>query len=140
MAEAVREEVEGQLAAFGMLQAGQRLRCSHLWLGVPPHADVHQLVWDFVCLAFAHACERGRKAAWAVGQGLQACDLVGRVAVLAARGGLWDVLADFAATARVPRAARTAQLTRQPFVAWHVVATHGTGLRVVRRTPPGAGA
>jgi hypothetical protein len=59
--------------------------------------------------------------------------MVESVAVKAAKAAFWDVLADFAATAVVPRAARTLQLTQQPFLAWHIVLARGSGLRVIRR-------
>ena len=54
------------------------------------------------------------------------------------QGGVYDiylsiyVLADFAVSAVVPRAARTGLLTNQPFLVWHVVVVRGNGLRVVR--------
>jgi hypothetical protein len=44
------------------------------------------------------------------------------------------VLADFAASAVVPRRARTGLLTSQPFLAWSTVLLRGNGLRVVRPT------
>ena len=133
VAVAVRAEVEGQLRAFGMLPQGSALPCAAVWLAVSPHQQLHGLVWDMVCLAAIHALERGRRAAWAVSDRLSASDLVQQVAVRAAIGAFWGALADFAATARVPRAARTLQLTLQPFLAWHVVLVSGNGLRVVRR-------
>jgi hypothetical protein len=58
--------------------------------------------------------------------------LVEQVAVRAALGAFWDALADFAATARVPRRHRNQLFTRQPFISWHTV-LWGNGLRVVRR-------
>ena len=58
--------------------------------------------------------------------------LVEQVASRAAVAALWSALADFAATAVVPRAARTLALTRQPFLAWSVVVRRGSGLLVVR--------
>lgn len=58
--------------------------------------------------------------------------LVEQVAVRAAVGSFWDVLADFAATARVPSRYKNHLLTRQPFIAWHTV-LRGNGLRVIRR-------
>ena len=42
------------------------------------------------------------------------------------------ILAEFAATVHVPDWAQTADLTLQPFLAWHVVLQQGNGLRVVR--------
>jgi hypothetical protein len=59
--------------------------------------------------------------------------MIENVAIKAATAAFWDVLADFAATAIIPRAARTLQLTQQPFLAWHIVLARGNGLRVVRR-------
>jgi hypothetical protein len=47
--------------------------------------------------------------------------LVEQVAVRAALGAFWDALADFAATARVPRLYKNLLFTRQPFTSWHTV-------------------
>ena len=132
VAVAVREEVERQLRAFNLLTAGENLPCRALWLACAPHRDVHRLVWDMVCLAAIHACEHGRRVAWAVSCRLGVPVLVEQVAIRAAVGGFWDALADFAATARVPGRHRVQLLTRQPFLAWHTV-LRGNGLRVVRR-------
>jgi hypothetical protein len=85
-----------------------------------------------VCLAAIHAFEKGRRAAWAVASDLVVPVLVEQVAVRAALGAFWDALADFAATARVPRRHRNQLFTRQPFISWHTV-LRGNGLRVVRR-------
>ena len=74
----------------------------------------------------------GRRAAWAVGQRLPSPTLVTRIAARAACGALWAVLADFAATIKVPTADRTTLLTKQPFIAWHVVLLAGNGMRVVQ--------
>ena len=132
VAVAVRTEVESQLHAFNLLAAGASLPCSALWLACAPHRDMHRLVWDMVCLAVIHAFEHGRKVAWAVSHQLTIPVLVEQVAVRAAVGCFWDALADFAATARVPRRHRIQLLTCQPFIAWHTVLC-GNGLRVVRR-------
>lgn len=134
VAEAVRLEVEAQLAAWGWLAAGARLCCSSLWLGCVPHEGLHRMVWDMVCLAAVHACERGRAVAWAV-RGLPGQTLGGVCASAsrAAVGAFWEALADFAATAYVPRSSRTHALVAQPFLAWHPVLVAGNGLRVVRR-------
>ena len=132
VAGAVRQEVERQLTAFGMLPAGDTLPCRAIWLACTPHHTVHQLVWDMVCLAAIHAFERGRRAAWAVQGDLGVPVLVEQVAVRAAVGAFWEALADFAATARVPQRYRNQLLTRQPFLAWHIV-LRGNGLHVVRR-------
>ena len=132
VAVAVRDEVEGQLRAFNMLPAGERLPCRAVWLACSSHHNVHRLVWDMVCLASIHAFEKGRRAAWAVASDLVVPVLVEQVAVRAALGAFWDALADFAATARVPRRCKNQLLTRQPFISWHTV-LRGNGLRVVRR-------
>jgi hypothetical protein len=134
VAQAVRREIEGQLVASGLLQAGGRLACAALWLGVLPHADLLPWVWDMVCVAAIHAMEVGRSAAWAVSQRLEVEMLVNDVAERAAVAAFWSALADFAATTVIPRALRgRAALTRQPFIAWHVVVVRGSALRVVRR-------
>ena len=73
----------------------------------------------------------GRRTAWAVGQRLPSPDLVKRIAGHAACGGLWDALADFAATINVPASARATLLTEKPMLAWHVVLTVGNGMRIV---------
>jgi hypothetical protein len=87
-----------------------------------------------VCLAFSTACERARQAAYSLHKHSRLPpDVLGMVAVRIARGALWDVLADFAATASLRKVDRTGRLTCQPFVAWHTVLVHGAGLRVVRR-------
>jgi hypothetical protein len=57
---------------------------------------------------------------------------VEQIAGRAAVGEFWRVLADFAVSALVPKRAQGVKLTQQPFVAWHVVLSHGNGLRVVR--------
>jgi hypothetical protein len=62
-----------------------------------------------------------------------ATDVVNAVAVKAAKAAFWSALAEFAAVVQVPDWARTADLTQQPFISWHVVLQQGTGLRVVRR-------
>jgi hypothetical protein len=85
-----------------------------------------------VCLAAIHAFGKGRRAAWAVASDLVVPVLVEQVAVRAALGAFWDALADFAATARVPRRYRNLLFTQQPFTSWHTV-LRGDGLRVVRR-------
>ena len=133
VAVAVRHEVESQLRAFGLLAAGVAVPCSALWLACKPHHSLHCLVWDMVSLAAIHAFERGRRAAWAVSDQLGVPALIEQIATRAAVGAFWEALADFAATAKVPRSARSVQLTQQPFVAWHVVVVRGNGLRVVRR-------
>jgi hypothetical protein len=132
VAREVRLELEVQLRARGMLGAGERLSCAAVWLGVKPHAELVQWVWDMVCVAAIYAMEVGRSAAWSVSQRLEVPVLVGEVAGRAAKAALWAALADFAATARVPRAAQSVQLTRQPFVAMCVVLARGGVLRVVR--------
>jgi hypothetical protein len=58
--------------------------------------------------------------------------LLQQVAVRAALGAFWDTLADFAATARVPRRYKNLLFTRQLFISWHTV-LRGNGLRVVQR-------
>jgi hypothetical protein len=92
------------------------------------------MIWDMVCLAAIRAWDRGRAAAWSVRDrpGQTRAGVRG-TASRAAVGAFWDALADFAATAYVPRASRTAGLTSHPFLAWHVVVLAGSGLRVVRR-------
>ena len=134
VARAVRFEMEAQLVAFGMFPPGVgHLKAANLWLCVRPHADLLPWVWDLVCIAAVHAMETGRAAAWAVSRDLSVPVLVEDVAKRAATAAFWSALADFAATASVPRAARGPALTRQPFLAWHVVVVRGSGLRVVRR-------
>jgi hypothetical protein len=132
VAVAVRRELEQQLTAFGVPPEGGQLSCRHVWLGTLPHPRVHRFVWDLVCLAAVHALETGRRAAWASSQQLEVQVLVEQVAGRAAVAALWSALADFAATAAVPRTARTLALTRQPFLAWSVVVRRGNGLLVVR--------
>ena len=44
----------------------------------------------------------------------------------------WRVLADFAVSVVIPKRAQGVLLTQQPFIAWHVVLSGGTGLRVVK--------
>lgn len=133
VAVAIRSEIEHQLTAAGMVPNGGRVACSAVWLGRLPHARMHRFVWDMVCLAAIHAMNIGRCAAWSVSRGVPAADVVSAVAIKAAKAAFWSALADFAATAQVPDWARTANLTQQPFIAWHVVLQRGTGLRVVRR-------
>ena len=133
VAVAIRSEIEHQLTAAGMAPNGGRVACSAVWLGRLPHARMHRFVWDMVCLAAIHAMNIGRCAAWSVSRGVPAADVVSAVAIKAAKAAFWSALADFAATTQVPDWARTANLTQQPFIAWHVVLQRGTGLRVVRR-------
>jgi hypothetical protein len=132
MADEVRQEVESQLRAKNMLGVGARLSCSHVWKGVKPHPGLHSMVWDMVCLAAVHAMNVGRQAAWSVSHRLETSDLVADVVRKVVRAAFWNVLADFAVSAVVPRAARTGQLTNQPFLVWSVVVIRGNGLRVVR--------
>ena len=86
-----------------------------------------------VCLAAIHACEHGRRTAWAVSTQLSVPDMIETIATRAAKASFWEALIDFAVSAKVPKAARTLLLTKQPFLAWHVVVINGNGLRVVRR-------
>ena len=132
VAQAVRHEVEMQLRAKGWLQAGGQLSCASLWLAVKPHTQLLTWVWDLVCIAALYAMEVGRSAAWAVSRRLEVAVLVDAIAQRAAIAAFWSALADFAATARVPRAAYSPSLTQQPFLAWHAVVVRGNGLRVVR--------
>lgn len=132
MADEVRQEVESQLRAKNMLGGDARLSCSHVWKGVKPHPGLHRMVWDMVCLAAVHAMNVGRQTAWSVSHRLETPDLVADVVRKVARAAFWSVLADFAASAVVPGAARNVVLTNQPFLVWHVVLVHGNGLRVVR--------
>jgi hypothetical protein len=82
-----------------------------------------------------HQC--GPCTAWAVSHAENGAALpllaVERIASRAAIVAMWDVLADFAATAVIPSATRGYRLTQQPFLAWHAVVTRGNGLRVIRR-------
>jgi hypothetical protein len=144
IAVAVRSEIEGQLRAHQvggqpMLPVDGSVLCSALWLGVKPYPDLHRMVWDMVCLAAVHAMDVGRCVAWSIthpkDQAVAPLPLlaVERVAGRAAIAAFWDVLGDFAATAILPRTARTVRLTQQPFLSWSVVLVHGSGLRVVRR-------
>jgi hypothetical protein len=132
----LRHELESQLHAHPgvqLLAPGGSLSCAALWLGVKPHHALHQMTWDMVCLAAAHALDVGRRAAWSVSRGgLQVPVLVEAVAGRASKAAFWDALSDFAMSAGVSRPAKTQQLTRQPFIAWHTVLPHGSGLRVVR--------
>jgi hypothetical protein len=59
-------------------------------------------------------------------------DVVAAVAGRASKAAFWDALADFAATASIPHARASVQLTQQPFIAWHAVVLRGSSLRVVR--------
>ena len=132
VAEAVRDEVETQLRLKGWLAAGSRLRCDALWMGVRPHCSLHRLIWDMVCLAAIHAMNAGRRAAWQVSHQLPTPDLVRVVAQKVARASFWSVLADFAASAVVPRRARNGLLVNQPFLSWSTAVVRGNGLFVVR--------
>jgi hypothetical protein len=135
VAEAVRDEVETQLRAKGWLAADRGLRCDALWMGVKPHCSLHRLVWDMVCLAVVHAMNAGRRAAWQVSHQLPTPDLVLVVAQKVARASFWSVLADFAASAVVPRRARNGLLPNQPFLSWSTAVVRGNGLAVVRLRP-----
>ena len=132
---AVRTEIEHQLIACAVFPAGFTLSAADLWLGRKPLAvaSLHTLVWDMVCLAALHALDRGRCTAWAAAPSLATPVLVEQVAARAAVAAFWSALADFAATVVVPKCQRTFLLTQQPFLAWHVILVHGSGLRVIRR-------
>ena len=132
IADTVRQEVESQLRAKHMLAADQRLWCSQLWLGRKPHYGLHGVVWDMVCLAAIHAMNVGRQTAWSVSHRMASPDLVAGIVHRIVKAAFWGVLADFAVSAVVPRAARNALLTNQPFLVWPVVVVRGSGLRVVR--------
>lgn len=133
VADAVRGEIERQLVACGLIHTPRRLACADIWLARLPSPSLHRVVWDLVCLAAIHAMDVGRRAAWAVGQRLSSPVLVTRIAARAACGGFWAALADFAATIKLRNADRTTLLTKQPFVAWHVLLVRGNGMRVVRQ-------
>jgi hypothetical protein len=133
VAQAVRQEVEGQLRAWGWLDAHGHISCASLWLAQRPDQRLMTWVWDLVCVAALHAMEVGRSTAWAVAQEMEVPVLVAQVASRAAKAAFWSALADFAATTRVPRRLRGVRLTAQPFIAWHVVLVVGNGLRVMRR-------
>lgn len=128
----VRQEVAAQLVAAGLMPAPAQLSCTSLWMGVSPLDAVLPWVWDLVCVAAVHAMEVGRAAAWATSRHAVQ-DVVLNVAGRAALAAFWSALADFAATAPIPRRLRSFQLTQQPFIAWHAVVVRGSGLRVVRR-------
>jgi hypothetical protein len=132
IADTVRQEVESQLRAKNLLAAGRRVLCSQLWLGEKPHYGLHRMVWDMVCLAAIHAMNVGRQAAWSVSHRLASPDLVAGVVRRIVKAAFWNVLADFAVSAVVPRSARNGLLTNQPFLVWPVVVVRGSGLRVVR--------
>lgn len=68
-----------------------------------------------------HACEHGRRVAWAASQRLGDPVLDEQVAVRAAPGDFQDALADFAAAAGVPQRWGSQLRTRQPVIAWHTV-------------------
>lgn len=135
----VRQEIEAQLKATQppLLAAEGSISCAALWLGVKPHPGLIGIVWDMVCLAAVHGMNVGRCTAWAVSHPENGIVLpllaVERIASRAAIAAVWDVLADFAATAVIPRAAHGYRLTQQPFLAWHAVTMRGNGLRVIRR-------
>ena len=74
----------------------------------------------------------GRGAAWKVSHQLPAPNLVQEVAAQVARATFWSVLADFAASAVVPRRSRNGLLVNQPFVSWSTAVLRGNGLVVVR--------
>ncbi len=104
--------------------------------GVKPHYALHRLVWDMVCLAAIHAMNAGRGCAWKVSHQLQTTDLVCAVAAKVAKATFWSVLADFAASAVVPKRARNGLLTNQPFLSWSTAVVRGNGLLVVRYPAP----
>jgi hypothetical protein len=132
IADTVRQEVESQLRAKSMLAADRRVLCAQLWLGEKPHYGMHRMVWDMVCLAAIHAMNVGRQAAWSVSHRVASPDLVADVVRRIVKAAFWNVLADFAVSAVVPRSARNGLLTNQPFLVWPVVVVRGSGLRVVR--------
>lgn len=133
VAVAVRSEIERQLLAFAILPLDAHVPCSAVWLACLPHRRLHRLIWDMVCLAAVHACDCGRRTAWAVSYQLTVPDLIQLVATRAAIAAFWEALADFAATVKIRDRARVRLLTCQPFISWHVVLVHGSGLRVVMR-------
>ena len=140
VAVAVRHEIEGQLRAHRVgegapwLAADRDLRCAEVWLGVKPCRELHRMVWDMVCLAAIGAMDFGRRVAWSTAADAPTLPLlaVERIAGRAAVGEFWRVLADFAVSAVVPQRVQGPVLTRQPFVAWHMVLVGGNGLRLVR--------
>jgi hypothetical protein len=89
-----------------------------------------------VCLAAIHAMNAGRGSAWKVSHQLQTPDLVCAVAAKVARANFWSVLADFAASAVVPRRVRNGLLTNQPFLSWSTAVVRGNGLFVVKYAAP----
>ena len=133
VAVAVRLDIERQLIAFGLLPEGLHIACSAVWLACLPHRQLHRLIWDMVCLAAIHACEFGRRTAWAVSHQANVPNVVELVAVRAAKAAFWEALADFAATVKIRDRARVQSLTHQPFISWHVVLVQGSGLHVVMR-------
>lgn len=132
VATTVRDKIEQQLRAVNMLPTDQPVSCAAVWLGQPPHPLMHRMIWDMVCLAGIYAMDIGRRTSWAVGQRLTTSQLVADIASRAATAAFWDALADFAATCNIHKKARTALLTRQPFIVWCTVLATGTGLRVIR--------
>jgi len=96
----------------------------YVWKGVKPHPGLHGIIPNGLghchigcVLAAVHAMNAmdasGRQAAWSVSCRMETPDLVGVVKTFAA-AAFWNVLADFAVSAVVPRAAHTRQLTN-PF-------------------------
>ena len=100
---AVQQEIEGQLRAFGLLTAGIHIPCAAIWLARKPNQQLHQMIWDMVCLAAIHACEHGRRTAWAVSTQLSVPDMIETIAIRAAKASFWEALTDFAVTAKVPK-------------------------------------
>jgi len=101
VAVAVRTVIERQLLEFDMLPVHTHIPCSAVWLACLPHQQLHRMIWDMVCLAAIHACDCGRRSAWAVSHQINVPNLV--------------------------------ELVATPFISWHVVLVHGSGLRVVIR-------
>lgn len=105
-----------QLARIGCALPAP-LACEHVWLGVRPIPQLHQLVWDMTCIAAIDACKCGRAAAWRLVKvdGVN-FDIARNITERVARGAFWDALTVFAATTFEPADQITPALLSHPFL------------------------
>ena len=94
------------------------LRRAHLWLGVKPHQDLSQPVWDAVCLAYFKACDLMRRKAYAMALETGWTDTSAQEVSHTGMLSFWQALSTFVGVGGPgPEWVFTSpQISRQPFI------------------------
>lgn len=112
---AVAAELRGR---FGL--GGSHLQRQHLWLAQPPTGELHQGVWDVVCVAALNAMDKARVTMWArqseqhQAPSAALADAAGKQAV----AHFWALLADFCGLNMAPQRWQAEVSDEHPFLRW----------------------